>query len=196
MKGKITLAILEALGEIGADIPDLFEAFLSAGYGASMGKIGYKFSKARIEREKSRTRSLEEGRMRQRYSNIISRLKRDRLIEKDVEKSSFRITLFGKRKRDALRKHASVYLPKTSYKKAGSDNVVIVAFDIPERERSKRNWLRSALKNLGLKMMQRSLWIGKCKIPKIFLEDVRDLKLVEYLEIFEVTKTGTLEHLV
>ena len=72
---------------------------------------------------------------------------------------------------------------------------MIVVFDVPEKERRKRDWLRSVLKRLELKMVQKSVWIGKVKIPKELLDDLFNLKLLDYVEIFEVSKSGSLRQL-
>jgi hypothetical protein len=44
-------------------------------------------------------------------------------------------------------------------------------------------------------MVQKSLWLGKVKIPEEFLVDIRKLSLLDYVEIFEITKTGSLKNL-
>jgi len=195
MKGRLTLAILEAVGNGLADSALLLEAFLIAGYGASQGKIKREISRLERERGKKRETRQVETQQLQRYYNTISRLKRDNLLVQEAN-GRFRITAFGLRKRDKLKKQKTHYFPVGSYPVQKSENVVIIAFDVPEQERRKRDWLRSTLKNLGLKMVQQSVWIGKIKIPKDFLDDIKELRLIDCVEIFEVSKTGTLEHLV
>ena len=86
-------------------------------------------------------------------------------------------------------------MPVPFYAKERNDAFVIIAFDIPEKERGRRSWLREALRNLGMKMVQKSVWMGKVKIPEAFLNDLRSFHLVDYVEVFEITKTGSLEHL-
>ena len=54
---------------------------------------------------------------------------------------------------------------------------------------------RSALTYLEFKMIQRSVWIGKSKIPDQFLKDLRAVGLIETVEIFEVGKSGSLRYL-
>ena len=92
-------------------------------------------------------------------------------------------------------------MPINSYNDSKSrskndDRLIIVIFDIPERERRKRAWLRLALKNIGLKLIQRSVWMGKVQIPKEFLDDIRELHLVNFVEIFEITKSGSLNQVI
>ena len=63
-------------------------------------------------------------------------------------------------------------------------------------ESKKQDWLREVLKHLGLKMVQRSVWVGHWELPEEFLEDLRNLHIVDCVEIFEVGKSGTLKHLI
>ena len=86
-------------------------------------------------------------------------------------------------------------MPQSQYQKLDTDKFSIVAFDVPERERRKRDWLRATLGRMGYKTIQRSVLLGKTKIPSEFLDDLRKLHMVDYVEIFEITKTGSLRHL-
>lgn len=194
MKGTFALRILEIVGEAATSSADLVSAFLSAGYGASYGKLSRELRKAESEREARAHKRRAEALLRRRYHNIVSWLQRENLIVKNA--GAFRITSRGRRKLQLLRERKGRELPETAYPREKASRVIIVAFDVPEKYRRKRSWLRTALKELGLRMVQKSLWIGKTKIPTQFLDDLRELKLVEYIEIFEVDKAGTLEHVV
>jgi hypothetical protein len=55
--------------------------------------------------------------------------------------------------------------------------------------------MRSALKNLGFRMIQKSVWVGKVTLPEDFLSDLRQLNLISCVEIFEVNKAGSLRHI-
>jgi len=89
----------------------------------------------------------------------------------------------------------STILPNNKYKSQSNDTLKIVIFDIPEREREKRDWLRIALKNLNFNMVQKSVWIGKAKLPKEFVQDLNRMNIFTYVEIFAVTKAGSLRSL-
>jgi|SRR3989344_345659 len=203
MKGEITKYILEAVSGTVSSIPDLIEAILQSGYGASSRKIQRNFEKIKSSRTYSskKTEQLE----KQRYYNLIYQLKRDGLIAEDKEKDSkikkLRLTLIGTRKLDLLRRKLKKIIPAPRYEEDSNGEkqvptVTIVIFDVPEQYRSKRYWLREALRNIGLKMVQKSVWLGKVKIPKQFLSDIGELKLAGYVQIFEVTKSGSLTKLI
>jgi len=68
-----------------------------------------------------------------------------------------------------------------------------VTFDIPEASRGKRAWIREVLKNFEFTMVQQSVWMGKIKIPRAFLDDLKNMGLLDRVVIFEVSKSGNLE---
>jgi len=174
------IGLIEALG-----------AILNSGYGASQGKLRKEIVKGEnfyVAKED-----------KQRYYNIIYKLKKSGLIEEKVKnnKKFFQITAIGRDKLITLKNKQKIGLPEIKqFKKEDSDKFTIVIFDIPEREKRKRNWLRSILKNIGLEMIQKSVWIGKVKIPKDLIDKAQELKIINFIEIFEITKGGSLKHIV
>jgi len=197
-RGEILFTILERLSEAAIDAADMFDAFLTAGYGASVGKIEYEFRRRKRTRNRGSQSRLHEAALRRRYYDMVYRLKRDGLIEETSKKTRkfFSITAEGLRKLSHLRSSRRERLPLPLYSKEEGARWLIVAFDIPEREKRKREWMRTALRNLGFTMVQRSLWKGRIKVPRKFLEDIRRLNLVNCIEIFEISETGTLREVV
>ncbi|MEK9168262.1 MAG: CRISPR-associated endonuclease Cas2 [Patescibacteria group bacterium] len=198
MKGDVSIKILEVIGDFAGTATDFFDVVLSSGYGASYGKLQYEISKRQNQRiGKSMERNLKRQ-AKQRYYNMVYYLKKDGLIgeEQKNNKRFFILTKKGKEKLTYLKEQNKRRLPETVYLKEENNKFVIVVFDIPELEKRKREWLRAVLVNLGFKMIQKSVWMGKVKIPKEFLEDLFKMKLVDFVEIFEISKTGSLEHLI
>lgn len=198
MKGELTLKLLEAVKDLAINSSDFLDVFLSVNYGASYGKLEYELSKRQKERARKEIEKNFQKQIKQRYYNFIYKLKQSGLIEerKKEGKKFFIITRKGKNKVSLLNKQAQGNLPKNLYPKEKGDKFIIVIFDVPEKERRKRAWLRAVLKNIGLKMIQKSVWIGKAKIPKQFLDDLFKLKMVDFVEIFEINKSGSLEHII
>ncbi len=132
---------------------------------------------------------------RQRLYRLIQMLKHDGLIaaqKKQGRSVQYGITNEG---RDWLEKHAEGRyddLPRGAYPKKQSEYMTIVTYDIPHTQRRFRDWLRGELIGIGLTMLQRSVFIGKVKIPEELLSDLVRLHLIDYVEIFEITKRGTL----
>ncbi len=184
------LKILEFLEGRAIDQVDFFHAVLASGYGAGMSKIDYKFHQIQKDRERNEFLTWDVREKKRKLKLFIAKMKRDGLIA-EVEGRGYKLLPKGKTKMKILQNK----LPGRDYKKEKQDQVIIISFDIPEKLRHKRNWLREVIKNLGFKMIHQSVWIGKTKIPKELINDLDDLKILEYIEIFEVTKGGTLRKL-
>ena len=198
MKGEIILKILEVIEGMAVGTADFLDVVLSSGYGASYSKLNYELSKRQRERESKLTERESKKQERQKYYNLLFYLKKSRLIEERNKdnKNFFILTKKGRDKLTLLKNKNNEKLPKNFYEKEKNSKFTIVIFDIPEIERRKRDWLRVVLKNLDLKMIQKSVWVGKVKIPKEFLDDLFKLKLIDFVEVFEISKTGSLERLV
>ncbi len=127
---------------------------------------------------------------RKRIRDIIYYLERNNLVVKN--KSRFQITPKGIKKAKELRLKFPHLKP---YEKVKSENPILISFDIPEKFRPKRRWLREVLSNLGFKFIHRSVWIGFVKIPEQFIKDLEELKISRYVEIIELSNTGTIKKL-
>lgn len=64
----------------------------------------------------------------------------------------------------------------------------LIAFDIPEKNRKIRNWLRNQLKIFGYEMLQQSLWLGPGPLPKLFRDKVTELGIKKNVKIFSFVK--------
>lgn len=191
------MQILEFIGDAGAEALDLLEAVLNAGYGASFSKIDYELSKVKRERRRGDSERESKKQTHQRYFNMLYKLKRDGLIteKSKKERKFFILTRKGIARLQILKKRSKRPPLMSKYPKASAETLIIVIFDIPEKQRWKRNWLRAVLIRLGFTMLQKSVFIGKVKMSKEFLDDLRALGLTQYIEIFEIKKTGSLEHI-
>ena len=68
----------------------------------------------------------------------------------------------------------------------------LVMFDIPERERRKRDAIRAELIKCNFEQLQKSVWIGKSQLPKEFITTIDDLDVSKYVHIFSVREKGTI----
>ena len=158
-----------------------------------------------IESRKEGRKAKEEDRQDvRRFYSLVSYLKQDGLIRKEkiTGKITISITDKGKRKLEFLKESYSIQLPSFRYeyeseREISQDNAVtIVTFDVPEKERSKRDWLRCALNNMEFNMIHKSVWMKSGQIPERFLDDLKAMKMAKYLEIFAVTKNGSLRKVI
>jgi len=126
--------------------------------------------------------------------SLLQRLEKQGLVKKNKKdnKTFWGITAIGRKK---LEKFKSIFhLPKRNYKKEKDDGFNIMIFDIPEKQRFKRLWLRSQLLSIDFSLLQKSVWIGKNKLPEEFLSDLDYLGLMDFIHIFKVNKTGTIKN--
>jgi len=63
---------------------------------------------------------------------------------------------------------------------------VMVLFDIPEKKRKTRHWLRSQLKLWNFEMLQQSVWLGKGPLPKEFISRLDLLGIGKCVKIFRI----------
>ena len=68
---------------------------------------------------------------------------------------------------------------------------MIISFDIPEKNRIVRNWLRNQIKIFGYKMLQQSLWIGPSPLPFTFLKRLDELNIRKNIKTFKITERKT-----
>jgi len=187
-KVDIMVKILETL-QIGAEFTvDLLDIFTSSYYD-SYKKIKRSMMYGSPEFKTNWSEKYLESK---KFYSLLNRLKNQGFIKKEKEnkKTIWSITRKGLEKLKILKKKNKKIL--INYPKEKSDKLIIVIFDIPEKERHKRNWLRSVLALLDFKFLQQSVWIGKTKIPEEFLNDLRNKKMLDYVHIFKVSKSGTI----
>ncbi|MDP3948074.1 MAG: hypothetical protein Q8Q41_05315 [bacterium] len=65
---------------------------------------------------------------------------------------------------------------------------MIIAFDIPERERRKRNWLRSELAIHDFMQLQKSVWMGPAPLPADFIRLLNELHLLPHMKFFRASE--------
>ncbi len=194
MKGSVVIEhILEILQIQAESSVDLFD-ILTSDYGSSCRKLRRSL---RYGPRNFKTDWAADFHDYQRFLKVISHLKSQGLVEKTKKPrgSPWKITARGKIK---LQKVREINLYSTSGKNYDSspDSVLkVIAYDIPARENRKRTWLRSVLKNLDFKMLQRSVWIGKRKIPEALIKDLRQRNMSDYVQIWGVDKGGTLSQI-
>lgn len=198
MKGEKTIEILEILGGAVIEVGHFVEGFLNAGYGASLSKLTYEIDKAG-SKNADHYKESENKKLEQRFYNMLGHLLKDGLVEKEKKDNKFflKITEKGKNKLQALRKLVKNKLPTPDYSiKKEKNETIILVFDIPEKDKKKRDWLRAVIKDMGFKLLQKSVWLGKGKIPEKFILDLKLIKIVEYVDIFSISKAGSLHKLI
>ena len=194
MKGENRLKVLEFLENSAQAAEELFLIF-TVPYGTSRRGVEYRLNKHRERRESLKDPECKRKQLR--FNDLLYRLRKEELVEKNNngKKLLIKLTEKGVRALGKLR-HNHQYNPsQTNYKPEKDNTVKIIIFDIPGPERTKRAWLRNVLRNLEFQMLQKSVWVGKVKLPEKFLRDLNNLRLLPYVEIFAIDKRGTLKRL-
>lgn len=186
MRGEILYKVLDALEDKAIEAVDFVDVVLRAGYGANFSRFDYEYSKKneknlkiRIDRENKR-----------RLQKYISKLKSDGLVSKD----DFGMVLLSKKGRKKLLKlKENPKIDKKTYHKKLGVQLIIISYDLPKEFKRERDILREILKLLGFTLIHQSVWVGKIKLPKQFLVDLEKLGILKFVEILEVTKSGSLK---
>lgn len=188
-RGEKTLKILEILAE-GAVFTYALAAAFAPGTTYSMARNIKKLPKEIKD-------FFEDIKQERQFYGLLSHLQQTGLIVKKRKGSTIQwlITGKGREKIDQLNYsfQNSNLLPPTIYPAEKSDELVIVIFDIPERYKFKRDWFRGVLQNLGLVLVQKSVWMGNIKIPTELIEELKHLNILSFIKIFSVTKVGNLD---
>lgn len=128
------------------------------------------------------------------FRSLLSKLKKESLIE-EGQKGKIAITENGKKyllsKADKPSRHKRYSIGNFT----GAE-IILIIFDVPEKERVKRDWLRFQLENLGFRVLQKSVWWGEAGLPKEFIKDLKKYEIFPYVHIFSVKKKGTISSIV
>ncbi|TAN57956.1 CRISPR-associated endonuclease Cas2 [Patescibacteria group bacterium] len=196
MKGENRLKIFELLKNSILAVDEVFFVF-SLPYGSSFHKIESSLRKYREKRDIYMRQMRENKENQNRFKHFIYHLRKEGLVE-NVKKDTgmfVKITSAGEKLLSKLRQRKDQGLPEKTYPVLEKDELKIIIFDVPEKEKRKRAWLRSVLRNLEFTMIQKSVWSGKTKLPQEFINQLHKLNLLSYVEIFTISKTGTLKKL-
>ncbi|MEK7566385.1 MAG: CRISPR-associated endonuclease Cas2 [Patescibacteria group bacterium] len=198
MKTEFILEATKKFGEFSIDLIDILLTNYHDSYKKAKRKIKYgPFYKELFENSSKLSYEQYKKKEQQRFYNLLGYLQKQGLVKRTKEnnRSKWKITKKGEKKLNELKLKKENKLPYKIYTKESDRDgkLKIVIFDIPEEEKRKRNWLRENLIALGFSMLQKSVWISKNKLPKDFIDDLKNLDILHYVEIFSIDKKGTLE---
>lgn len=190
IKGKVIPKILEMLQAQAETTMDLLDIFAS-NYVDSYQKIRRGLVDGPRQFNKDWTNWYIE---RQKFYSLLNQLKNQGFVEKSKnpnEKTIWNITKKGLEKL-MIEKNNQSGQSRENYKKEADNRFKVIIFDVPEREKEKRSWLRGVLYALGFSLLQKSVWIGKNKIPEKFIKELKRRGMISYIHIFMVNKKGSI----
>ena len=146
--GNILLALKDA--------PKNFEEGLPSYYGFDIAKKIYynPNKKPKLEINKNTLRTN------------LRRLKEKGLITKNPKQKVFVLTQEGKKIIMQVENRLAIF------QRPWDGKLRLVFFDIPEKKKLWRNWLRSELINLRFQKIQESVYAGKYPLPQSFYEEI------------------------
>ena len=183
MKGEHTLQILKLLEDGPLDGTQLIRKFFPVGYEPSFQVLA---------RERGRAAAAKAIRLR--YRNFLYKLERSNLVAARPLEGSiiFSISDAGRKKLTILKNRRGLPPVKT-YKKEKGAGPILVTFDIPERRRAERDWLRRVLRHLEFTLVDRGVWIGGNRLPLNLLADLNSRQLSKNFHSFRILKSGVLK---
>ncbi len=110
------------------------------------------------------------------FNNNLYRLKNKGVLDFDFDKN---VVI----NRNSLALH--IFFTKIKERPIGNTKVMVL-FDIPEKKRKTRNWLRSQLKLWDFEMLQQSVWLGKGPLPKEFTSRLHLLDIDKCVKVFKI----------
>lgn len=81
-------------------------------------------------------------------------------------------------------KRIKPYKPEYLSKEAG----LIVMFDIPEKERWKRDRLRTLLRELSFEQVQKSVWVSEFDHREYLKAEIKQIGLADFVAVYEARK--------
>lgn len=129
-------------------------------------------------------------------STLLSQLQRQGLVQRSGSRrfSRWRITPRGRRLVLRYRKAITSPAVVPVFSEGEPDGIVrIVTFDIPERERRKRDVLRECLKMINFRLLQKSVWVGDVPLPEDLVRYLHERDIFRYLHVVSIRERGTME---
>lgn len=117
---------------------------------------------------------------------IVGRLEKRGFLE--TSKSQWSATPSGKR----FLSQSSLAIKKFFDKNKVLDNRekprnLIIIFDIPEKKKRYRDWLRMELVGFGFTLIQKSVWLGP-GLPQEFIEYLNEAGILKFVRFFRATE--------
>ena len=120
------------------------------------------------------------------FKTTLSRMKRDGLIKRDPNAEKFFVlTKRGEREREKALRHINI---ESAKREKWDGKWRVLFFDVPEKQRKLRNFLRAELIDYGFEPLQKSVFVSPFRIAEDIIE-VLEYRGIERWIKFMVTDT-------
>lgn len=193
MQKNLTFTALSTIGADQVELKNLFETMLMSGYGGPAGHIGTTRQRVKGRGSPAAQQLVTLRENKKRCRALIKRLEQQGLIERTQKREKVFVTI-TRRGTSRLARIQERKALKEAPMAAQAQNArwIIVVFDIPEKKRCKRDWIRRTLHTMGFAMIQKSVWMGQTILPEAFVENITGQGIAPCVEILEVTKEGSI----
>jgi CRISPR-associated endonuclease Cas2 len=195
MRGEKILKILEILEDMAVSTLDLLDMWLFEQPRGIYGLERARLKRAGQKKQLFFTELREYLEEREKLSKLIYKLKREGFILEDKKNKKLILTKKGKLKLRFLKNKRSVEETKSNESNQKDKDVIVIIYDVPESEYKRRHQLRNLLVNAGFSFVQKSVWIKQGKITEDFINFLKDLEVLHYVQIFKITQKGTIENI-
>ncbi len=162
---------------------------------AELGKIafesfhprGYSFSK--LGRDLLGVSFKESDWKRKTLTNKMNQLIKSGFVVKDEKHKKYYLSIEGQKIADEVNDYFS------SVNKRWDGVFRVVIFDIPERRKGYRNWLRNNLYFLNFKQLQKSVFIGRNALPASFINEISYFELDDFVHFFSIREIDNKEEI-
>ena len=192
-RGNIILTILEEIRKNTIEDVPTYQNYGGTGvFDKALTPRQIKFKRSQAFREEQKFKEELRCIDKRKRQKEVYRLIKEGFINKTNDKIN--LTKKGEEKRLKLRELFFKRLPfNKKYQKIKEKETIIVSFDIPEKQRDIRNWIREILKFLNYQMIHQSVWYGNAKLPEDFFQYLHKLNADKYIKIFTVGHRGNLK---
>jgi DNA-binding transcriptional regulator PaaX len=121
------------------------------------------------------------------FSSILSQLRKDGLVEKQGDGRRHAVWKISAKGASSVKNQNLLGLKNDGIPR-------IVSYDIPEKNRRARYWLRACLFDHNYRQLHKSVWLGFTPLPEEFLKQLDALSLRDYIHMFSIGKKGTLQN--
>jgi DNA-binding transcriptional regulator PaaX len=118
-------------------------------------------------------------------SSTLSRMKKKGLLRMRGRKWS--IAPEGRELLASKNSDIKKFFPNVKAGNEDKERCLIIIFDIPEKKKRYREWLRSELVGFGFDLIQKSVWFGPA-LPKEFVKYLDEIRLLKHIRFFRATE--------
>jgi len=158
--------------------------FTHSEYGKLFNDLRQKYEQQKTHAHLHATMCREEKRIHRNYRRCMYSLEKQECVQRTHTQGKILFTI-TKRGKEKIKQDTNIKTRHEPYIKKPAHYLTVVIFDVPERLRAKRAWLRCVLRELDFRMIQKSVWVGTNAIPQEFIQDAQYMRVLPYMNFLK-----------